>query len=80
MKIEAEKSQLDMDVVMPHLLSELKKKWIPRTKTENGYGYHGSSKGDEITYTLYFDVYSGNWTTKNMAFRGFVFNEIKKYI
>lgn len=61
-------------------IAELKSRWVPNTKTESGYGYHGSNKGDEIEYTLYFDEFRCEWTTKDIAFEGYVFKEIKKYL
>lgn len=67
------------DIIVDFLL-DLKYEWKPKTKKETGYGYHGSSKGDEIEYTLYFDEYNSNWTTKDMAFRGFVFKKISQLI
>jgi len=66
--------------VMPHFLSELKANWKPKTETKTGYGYHGSSKGEEIEYTLYFDSYRCEWTTEDRAFQGLVFQEISKFL
>jgi hypothetical protein len=45
-----EADQLGIGAVMPRFLAELKANWKPETKTETGYGYHGSSKGDEIEW------------------------------
>lgn len=70
----------ELGAVMPRFLAELKENWKPETKTETGYGYHGSSKGDENEYTLYFDSYRCEWTTKDRAFQGLVFQEINKFL
>jgi hypothetical protein len=69
-----------LGAVMPRFLAELKANWKPKTETKTGYGYHGSSKGDEIEYTLYFDSYRCEWTTKDRAFQGLVFQEIDKFL
>jgi hypothetical protein len=61
-------------------IGEIKENWKPKTKTETGYGYHGSSKGDEIEYTLYFDEYRCEWGSEDRAFQGFIFKTIDKTI
>lgn len=66
--------------VIHGFLAELRVNWNPKTETKTGYGYHGSSKDDEIQYTLYFDSYRCEWTTKDRAFQGFVFQEINKLL
>jgi len=66
--------------VMPRFLADLKANWKPKTKTETGYGYHGSRKDDKIEYTMYFDEYRCEWTTKDRAFQGLVFKEIDKFL
>jgi hypothetical protein len=71
---------LHISSVIPRLLLELKKEWEPKTKTKIGYGYHGSSKGDKIEYVVYFDDYKNNWTTKSIAFEGFVFKRISEFL
>jgi hypothetical protein len=85
--MSTEKSSLEagsqpscLGAVMPRFLAELEANWKPKTETKTGYGYHGSSKGDEIEYTLYFDSYRCEWTTKNRAFQGLVFQEIDKFL
>ena len=70
---EAEIQPSCLGNVMPRFLSELKENWKPKTETKTGYGYHGSSKGDEIEYTLYFDSYRCEWTTKDRAFKDLFF-------
>lgn len=68
------------NVSISSFLAELKVNWNPKMETKKGYGYHGSSKDDEIEYTLYFDSYRCEWTTKDRAFQGFVFQEINKLL
>jgi hypothetical protein len=77
---EPQNPQLNIGAVMHSFIAELKSKWNPKTETKTGYGYHGSSKGDEIEYTLYFDEYRCEWTTKDRAFQGYVFKHINKFI
>lgn len=77
--MSTEKSLLE-NVSISCFLAELKANWNPETKTKSGYGYHGSSKDDEIEYTLYFDSYRCEWTTEDSAFQGFVFKEINKLL
>ena len=72
--------QCDKTAVMHSFIGELKSKWNPETETKTGYGYHGSRKGDEIEYTLYFDEYRCEWTTKDRAFQGYVFKHINEFI
>lgn len=43
-----------------------------KTKISGGYGYHGSSKGDYIEYTLYWDVLKADWTNRDEALKNFV--------
>jgi hypothetical protein len=79
-KIENTQGNGDLAVVMPRFLAGLKANWKPRTETKTRYGYHGSSKGDEIECTMYFDEYRCEWTTKDRAFQGLVFKEIDKFL
>jgi len=44
-----------------------------KSKTEIGEGRHGSSKGEPIEYTVWHNPYYCEWTTKEMALRGYVF-------
>ena len=57
-------------------IKKLRSTWNPKTKIENGYGYHGSSKGSETEYTLYFDEYRCEWGSKDRAFQGLVFKYV----
>jgi len=55
-----------------------KEEWNPKTQKSSGYGYHGSSKGDKIEFTEYFDEYRIEWTNKDRAFQGFLFKKINE--
>jgi hypothetical protein len=72
--------QCNIPSVISLFIGELKENWKPKTKTKTGYGYHGSRKGDKIEYTLYFDEYRGEWTTKKRAFQGLVFKYVDKFL
>jgi hypothetical protein len=75
-----EKKQCDIHVVMSRFIDELKQNWKPKTETKTGYGYHGSSKGDKIEYTMYFDEYRCEWTTKDRAFQGLIFKNVDRFL
>ena len=66
----------NMEKTIVDWISDLKLNWKPEKKTESGYGYHGSSKGDYIEYELYFDEFRCEWTDKDRAFQGYVFKNI----
>ena len=51
-----------------------------KSREEVGWGYHGSSKGEQITYTTYFDVHRCEWTTKNRALEGYIINKLSPII
>ncbi len=50
------------------------------SKTETAIGYHGSSQGEEITYTIHYNPYRRTWEPKEFALMGHVFSEIKPII
>lgn len=59
------------------LIENLKSSWEPKTKKRDGYGYHGSNKGDYLEYTVYFNPYEADWTTdEDQAFKGYIFKHI----
>ena len=62
--------------VISNLISDIKLE----EKHETGYGYHGGSKDEEFKYTLYWDEYHHNWTTKEMVLKGCVFNRLSPII
>lgn len=61
-------------------IEELKQIWVPQIKKEIGYDYYGYQRRKKVEFTLYFDVYLHEWTTKRRAFKGFVFQNIDKLI
>lgn len=71
--------KLALDIIKREI-AQLKKGWKPKTETKIGYGYHGSSKGDKLEYVMYFDEYRCEWTTKDIAFQGFVFENVDKLL
>ena len=77
---EVSKNTSHISDAMEHFLLDLKANWKPKKETKKGYGYHGSRKSDEIEYTMYFDEYRCEWTTKDRAFQGLVFKEINKFL
>jgi len=58
------------------MLPEIKLK----EKKESGCGYHGSSKDEIRSYTLYWDEYTLNWTTRELAIKGYIFSRISGVI
>ena len=75
-----ENTKEDLISYMHYFIDELKQNWKPKTETKKSYGYHGSSKGDEIEYTMYFDEYRCEWTTKDRAFQGLVFKNVDRFL
>lgn len=67
-------------LTIKNFISKLRDNWKPKKETKTGYGYHGSKKGDEIKYTVYFDEYRTEWTTEDRAFEGLVFKEISNLL
>jgi len=68
------------ELTINELITNLKKDWKPKTEVKTGYGYHGSIKGDEIEYTMYFDEFRYEWTTKDRAFQGLMFKHINEFL
>jgi|VirMetMinimDraft_7_1064189.scaffolds.fasta_scaffold67100_2 hypothetical protein len=63
--------------VQRKIITELLKDIRLDERSEHGYGYHGSIKGDRIDYTLYYDKYRCQWTTdKNRALQGVIFDKL----
>lgn len=56
------------------ILNKLYNTWAPKTKEVKGKHYHGSKKGDEFKYDLYFDENSLKWLPKKEAFKSYVLN------
>lgn len=61
-------------------ISELAETWEPKTEVNSDYVPHGSNKGEEVIYVLYYDEYRSEWTTKDRAFQGMVFKTIDKIL
>lgn len=62
-------------------IEEKRKSWEPKTKTSGGIGYHGSNKGEEMEYTMYYDVKNWEWVTdEEKAFKGFLYTELDKIL
>ena len=61
---------------MEEYIDNLRKQWKPETKDMWGY----DAFGDDKKYTLYFDEYRLDWTSKERAFQGYVFKNIRELI
>lgn len=62
-------------------IEEKRKDWKPKTKTSSSIGYHGSNKGEEMEYTLYYDVKNLEWVTdEERAFNGFLYKELDRIL
>lgn len=77
--LENIKSNLHM-LNLQKYIEDLRANWKPKTQAEEVEIYHGSKKGDIEKVTYYWDVHRLNWTYKEAAFRGYVFNKIKEFI
>lgn len=60
-----------------NLVQELKKNWKPKTRLFEGKLIQGSKSGDEIKFTQFYDAHTHEWTTEAIAFRGYLFHELK---
>ncbi|VTQ01808.1 hypothetical protein [Sphingobacterium daejeonense] len=58
-------------------ISEVRRLWKPTTKEIEGQVYHGNRQGDVELLTLYWDEYRCNWTSKEIAFEGYLFKNIR---
>lgn len=79
LKLQKLKANIHTQALLEYV-DKVKKVWKPKTKQFTGMHYHGSKSGDEETVTLYFDEYSLEWTTEEMAFRGYLFNKVKEVL
>lgn len=61
---------------MLDFIQSLKQNWLPETKPATGHNNHGEA----ITYTLYFDVFRCEWTSRKRAFQGYVFKHVNEMI
>lgn len=53
-------------------ITELKASFKPQTHNSVSFGQHGSRAGDRDEDIYYLNPYTGNWTTEEDAFIGFV--------
>lgn len=56
------------------ILNKLYNTWEPKTKEVKSKIYHGSKKGDEFSYELFFDESKLKWLPKKEAFKSYVMN------
>ena len=61
------------------LIDKLRDEWIPQVSTTDVVYYHTNHQDNRV-YELYFDVYRNEWTDKETAFRGYVFNYISSML
>ncbi len=73
-------NEIQNDDKLLNYILELKFKWNPQKQMKTGDRYHGSNKGDEMEYVLYFDEYNCEWASEERAFQGYVFKNISKII
>lgn len=66
-----------MENKIEDLLGELLDEMVLETKESTFASYHGSHKGEEIPYTLYFDENGMEWTTQSQAIQGYILKRIK---
>lgn len=57
-------------------VAEMKSDWKPKSKIFTGHHRHGSKSGDEEKVELFYDEYRHEWTTRDIAFKGYVFKKI----
>ncbi len=65
---------------LQRFVQEVKKQWIPRSKEIEGQFYHGSSKGLDLKVSLYWDELRCIWTTKELAFQGYLLKVIQELL
>lgn len=74
-RLRLDKLKLNLQLnSLKNYVQSLKEHWEPKTRIYQGRLVHGSKKEDEIEFVQYFDVFSGEWTTEEIAFRGYVLN------
>ena len=66
----------DAEQIISQIVSEAELE----SKTVIGVGYHGSCKGDEIVYTVWYDPKNLIWTTKPEALKGHIFLKLSPII
>lgn len=61
-------------------IHDARRRWKPRTKEVKATVYHGKNQGDVESHTLYWNEYECSWTTKEMAFNGYVFKKVQQIL
>lgn len=80
-RMRLEKLKMNVQVGnLKNLINDLKSNWNPKTRLIDGKLIHGSKSGDEINFTQFFDEYTCEWTTKEVAFRGYIILAISNKI
>jgi len=71
-----------MENIAKALIKELRDEWKPEVSTVNVVYYHTGYGSDSNigNYELYWDVHTNEWTDKETAFRGYVFQYITRII
>lgn len=67
-------------VDLEKIISEMTNDVEFRTKTVIGTVIHGSSKGEPYEYTLYYNTYGCEWTSKEEAIRSHILSKITPII
>ena len=65
---------------LERIISELVKTAELQSENRIGDGYHGSSKGETIPYTVWYEPYYRKWTTKEIAMRGYLISKLMPII
>jgi len=55
-------------------IEDFRMKWKPKTKISSAWNH----EGEEIQERVFFNPFTEKWTTEQLAFRGFVLDEISK--
>ena len=62
-------------------IEEQRKDWKPEIKTSSGIGYHGSNKGEEMTFDTYWNPHTFKWeVTEEYAFQGFLYTRLDEVL
>lgn len=74
-RLRLQKLQLNIQTSnLNKVIEELREKWKPETKEVEGWKHGGESVHERVFYNPFTET----WTTKHLAFRGFVLDEISK--
>lgn len=68
-------------MVLKEYIQQIVDSAVLKTKVVTMYTpNHGSSTGEPVEVTYYWDEYECEWTTKEFALKGYVFNQIEPLI